>query len=68
MPEFPTVPIARVIGPSKAVVIVVAQGVTAAPLQVLNEDETCVSEIGASGRLRMLNGAFQVRGPSIVEE
>ena len=68
MPTFPTQPSLRVIGPSSTIVLVVAQGVTDPPLQILNDDETGVAEIGIDGLIRTIAGSFWSRGPSIDDD
>ena len=65
MPTFPTHASLRVVGPSEVVILVVGAGVTAAPLQILNESESGVAEIAVDGQLNTIAGAFLSRGPSL---
>ena len=65
---FPLHSSLRVVGPNEAIVLVVAQGVTDPPLQILNDDETGVAEIAIDGQVNTLTGAFWARGPSLVDE
>ena len=66
-PVFPLHASLRVVGPNTAIVLVVAQGTTDAPLQIFNKSEAAVAEVAIDGQVSTLAGAFLARGPSIVD-